>query len=311
MNDVLGSAGQKAAPRTLEEMESRYLALESSLGDPCVAYDLQGNVLSVNARFEEAFGWTRNELLGRRLAYVPDDQQRASLESIKAALAGNPFPLPGKRLTKDGMHVNVVITRSRFLDAAGHLSGHVALVQQLAALNKASLLFPGSGVVAEGQVNCVASTSHTPEEQEDFQASKAKEAIKLLIELVQAHKMELRERVTYSLNTSVFPLIAYLRDSGLSPSQRYLVDTLDFTLARMVASFGDGFSFHEKRLSPREAQICSLIVNGQDTRTIARTLGLTYQTVIVHRKNIRKKLGLNKHKQNLESFIREKMSRAV
>jgi PAS domain S-box-containing protein len=298
-------------PRTVKEMESRYKALESSLAEPCVAYDLAGNVLSVNGRFEKAFGWGREELLGRSLPYVPADQQQASLESILAALAGRPFALRGERFTKQGRRVNVIITRARFLNAAGRPSGHVALVQQLGGLDKATMLLPSSSIGSESQLNCVACTVHSRQEVEDFQASKAKQAVKLLIELVQAHKLELQDRVASSLTSSVLPLISYLRDSGLSPSQRYLVDTLDFVLAHMATSFGAGNALWEKRLSPREAQICSLILTGQDTRTIAQTLGLTYHTVIVHRKNIRKKLGLNKNKQNLESYIRQHMLRDV
>lgn len=157
-----------------------------------------------------------------------------------------------------------------------------------------------SSVDVESRLNCALCTLRTDE----LQTPNAKQAIKLLIELVQAHKLELQERMASSLSASVFPLIAHLKDSGLSPSQKQLVNTLGFVLGHMASSFGAGLSFSQKRLSRREAQICGLIANGQDTRSIARSLGLTYQTVIVHRKNIRKKLGLKKNKQNLETYIR-------
>ena len=50
-----------------------------------------------------------------------------------------------------------------------------------------------------------------------------------------------------------------------------------------------------------------MIRAGKDSREIARALGLAYQTIIVHRKNIRKKLGLKKNKQNLASYIMKNM----
>lgn len=295
--------------RTLREMESRYLALESSVADPCVVYDLRGNALRVNACFESTFGWTRDELLGRSIPYVPDDQQDASMESIRAALAGNPFPLRARRLTKSGRHVNVVITRVRFVDATGAAAGHIAVAHQVPRRDRTPQLLSGQVFGPQGQLSCIDCTLRMASEQGDSHVTRVKEAIRLLIELVQTHKMELQERMRQNLNTSVLPLIAYLKASDLSPSQRNLVDTLDFTLAHMASCFGTGFSQQDKRLSPRETQICGLIVSGQDSRAIAERLGLTYQTVIVHRKNIRRKLGLHRNKQNLESYIREKMPR--
>ena len=50
-----------------------------------------------------------------------------------------------------------------------------------------------------------------------------------------------------------------------------------------------------------------MISQGMDSNQIALEMGLRYQTIIVHRKNIRKKFGIDKTKQNLATFIREKM----
>ena len=57
-------------------------------------------------------------------------------------------------------------------------------------------------------------------------------------------------------------------------------------------------------LSPREMEICQMICSGKDSHDIAKALGLTYNTVIVHRKSIRKKLGLKLKKQNLASYLK-------
>jgi len=294
--------------RLLQETESQYQALESNLADPCVAYDLDGRVLRVNAHFEGTFGWTSDELLGRKIPYVPDDQQDDSIKSIKAALDGNPSPLRAQRLTKDGRRVSVLITRARFVDAAGAPAGHIAVCRRLQHGHEDALPASEPGFMPERKLNCIDCSLQKFFELTNPHGSVVKDAVGLLIELVQTHKMELRERVKQSLRTSVLPLVGYLKASDLSPSQRNLVDTLDFALAHMCSRFGSGFPRQERPLSPRETQICGLIVSGQDSRSIAKALGLTYQTVILHRKNIRKKLGLDKNKQNLETYIREKLT---
>ncbi len=54
-------------------------------------------------------------------------------------------------------------------------------------------------------------------------------------------------------------------------------------------------SFEEKyKLSKREMEIITLITNGKTTKTIAEQLGLSFHTIEAHRKNIHKKLKINK-----------------
>lgn len=47
------------------------------------------------------------------------------------------------------------------------------------------------------------------------------------------------------------------------------------------------------RLSTRERQVLGLLASGQRSATIAQTLNISVATVDVHRRNIKKKLGLN------------------
>ena len=56
-------------------------------------------------------------------------------------------------------------------------------------------------------------------------------------------------------------------------------------------------------LSPREVEVCGLIASGQATKDIARTLGITTASIAVHRRNIRRKLGLTGKGTNLASYL--------
>ncbi|NTW76935.1 MAG: helix-turn-helix transcriptional regulator, partial [Syntrophaceae bacterium] len=53
----------------------------------------------------------------------------------------------------------------------------------------------------------------------------------------------------------------------------------------------------------REIQIASLIKDGKTTKEIARALGIGEGSIDTHRKNIRKKLGMNRA-SNLQSHLR-------
>jgi DNA-binding CsgD family transcriptional regulator len=133
----------------------------------------------------------------------------------------------------------------------------------------------------------------------------AREAVLVLIELVREEKKELRNRVEQNMRIVVLPLVEELRRLGLSSAQQVVLDCLDFHIRHLVSCFGVSLSNQGGHLSAREIQVCALFRSGLDSREIANRLGLSPQTVIAHRKKIRKKLGLIGPGRNLASFIRE------
>lgn len=133
------------------------------------------------------------------------------------------------------------------------------------------------------------------------------DAMKILILDFQEQKKELENRIVNNFRLTVEPLIEQFRSLSLPKSQRYLLETLDFSIRHITSYFGINVGRKGGRLTRREIEICQMIRQGKDSREIAQAVGLSYQTVIVHRKNIRKKLGIKKTKQNLASFIQESM----
>ena len=60
-------------------------------------------------------------------------------------------------------------------------------------------------------------------------------------------------------------------------------------------------------LSFSELRIACLIKEGLTTEKIADQLNISQSTVKTHRKNIRKKLGINNHQFNLRSYFLERL----
>jgi DNA-binding CsgD family transcriptional regulator len=50
-------------------------------------------------------------------------------------------------------------------------------------------------------------------------------------------------------------------------------------------------------------QVASMVRQGLSTKVIAKTLNISPGTVSIHRKHIRKKLGLNEKADNLHSYL--------
>ncbi|MCK5857617.1 MAG: response regulator transcription factor [Bacteroidales bacterium] len=58
----------------------------------------------------------------------------------------------------------------------------------------------------------------------------------------------------------------------------------------------------DKLLTPKEEEIIHLLVKGKDNKAIAKDLFISYNTVKTHRKNINRKLGINKTLELLEYY---------
>ncbi len=136
---------------------------------------------------------------------------------------------------------------------------------------------------------------------------KLNDNMKALISEFQDQKGDLENRIVSNFNLTVGPIVEHLKALNVPEIQKHLLDTLDFSIKNITSYFGINIGRQGANLSPREIQICQMIREGKDSREIAKTMGVSYQTVIVHRKNIRKKLGIKKVKQNLATYLQQNL----
>ncbi|KMY68085.1 hypothetical protein AAU61_09800 [Desulfocarbo indianensis] len=106
--------------------EKRLQAIWEASADPMVVYDQQGRATYVNPAFSRVFGWSAEEVLGRRVPFVPEDQAQPTMEAINALYNKSASPsFETKRLTKDGQTLNVLISAAGVTDEMGEVVGMV------------------------------------------------------------------------------------------------------------------------------------------------------------------------------------------
>ena len=91
-----------------------------------VELDQDGRVTTWNAAATTLFGWTKNEVLGQELPYVPSGQEQASDQLWTSVMAGSaPRNLELRRQRKDGALVDVHMWGSLLQGHGGEASGSI------------------------------------------------------------------------------------------------------------------------------------------------------------------------------------------
>jgi len=102
---------RKKAQEELTKSRQQLKAMLAANPDPMVMYDTQGLPLFLNPAFTQIFGWTLDELQGRRIPFVPLDQQKATRAIIEEVYqTRETVRFQTKRLTKQGDTIDVIIS---------------------------------------------------------------------------------------------------------------------------------------------------------------------------------------------------------
>jgi PAS domain S-box-containing protein len=122
----------------LQESEDRQRLVLDSSPDPIVIYDTVGRVVYVNPEFTEMFGWTPDEVMGRRLDFVPDDKKPELQELLRRGLVnGKILPFETRRLTKSGQQLDVFISGAMFRDGEGNNVGSFVILRDISQRKRA------------------------------------------------------------------------------------------------------------------------------------------------------------------------------
>lgn len=132
-------------------------------------------------------------------------------------------------------------------------------------------------------------------------------ALSVLAQNIEREREEIEKRVAIRLKSHLHPIIEKLqRDEQCAPC-KFRLDLL----VRQMEDLTSGFSPDAKlasSLSFAELRVASLIKSGLSTEDIAEHLHISYNTVRTHRKNIRKKLGINNSQYSLRNYLSSRRS---
>ena len=118
--------------RTSRRAEQRYRAFLEFLPDPVFVFNIDNTVIYLNPAFEKVFGWSLKELKGKIIPFVPENSKqetRAGIQRLFTEKVLHGFET--KRLTKDGLLLDIIVDGAIFYDEDNQPAGQVITLRDV------------------------------------------------------------------------------------------------------------------------------------------------------------------------------------
>ncbi|MDO8813415.1 MAG: response regulator [Gallionella sp.] len=146
-------------------------------------------------------------------------------------------------------------------------------------------------------------TSQLKELRDEFEDVNT--TLKVLLKNRDTDKSAAQDALVSEMSQEVAPFLLKLKKSVRDCKQIRLLGVLENNLQQLASSYGNTntYTLLSWQLTPVEIQVASMIKQGLSTKDIATALSISPETINVHRKHIRKKLGLSSKASNLRSHL--------
>lgn len=135
------------------------------------------------------------------------------------------------------------------------------------------------------------------------------EALSTLARNIERSRNDYEADIEKKIRVSILPIVENLQQrKGLSRNHQRDLELLMDLMADLTSILNVKLDFFTV-LTPTEHRTALLIRNGLTTDEIAKHMHISPETVKSHRKNIRKKLGLNKSHHNLCAHLQAALNR--
>ncbi|MBI5266241.1 MAG: PAS domain S-box protein [candidate division Zixibacteria bacterium] len=241
------------------------------------------HIVDVNPAHERMFGYSREESIGLPVrTFVAPEAWDMLAKELK--------PNGNKRyetigLRKDGTRF-ILEVNSREHQFNGRRM-NVATVRDITPFREAEKALQEAGKAIEADRAALREKNNTLQE---------------VLRQIDSGKQEVKQQIQANIDRIALPTIKALRQR-LDASDHALADLIEQCLTDISEPFLDTAEQKFASLTSRELNICYMIRNGMSSKEIADTLHISEQTVVTHRKAIRKKLHIDNQDINLAAYL--------
>ena len=282
---IIDISGLKETERKVRTISS---AVEQSI-DGIAIGDLEPKLLYVNEAFARMHGYSPEEMIGMRVVTLhTEEQMNQYKKGINQIKTRDSWIGEIDHIRKDDTSFPTYMSVTLLRDEKGKPTGILAICRDITERKEAEK------ALREREAELMIKTNSLEE---------VNTALGVLLKKRDEDKTELEEKVVTNVKELVVPFLEKMKKSPLDPKQIAYLHILESNLNAIISPFLRTLSAQYGSLTPMEIQVANLIKEGKNTKEIGEVMTLSPRTIETHRKNIRKKLGIEKRKGNLRSHL--------
>lgn len=274
----------KLTEKTLREREEHFRKLAEGSFEAIVLHE-KNVIFDANNQYYELFGYNPDELAGKdaiSLTATPE-----SVVKIKKQISnGNFGPYEVTGVKKDGTKFPMEI-RIKLVSYNGH-KVRMAVIRDLTEQKRMEEALKKRTRELEIKTDSLAEINT---------------AMKVLLNKRENDKTEIEDNVLTNVKELIAPFFKKIKKTKLDDQQKTFLGIIESNLNEIISPFTRKMSLNYLNLTPTEIRIANLIRHGSPSKEIAELLNISPRTVETHRKNIRRKIGLEGKRKNLRSHL--------
>ncbi len=278
---------RKQIEEALRESEEKWRSLVENAPGFIINVNRDGKIQFINRGVP---GISAKEAIGQSVyKYIDPDYQNTARETIKGVFkTGKPSSYIVKGIGPDGHHISWYQTQV----------GPIKHDNQVIA---ATLITTD---ITESKQSEQALREREKELKiKTMSLEEVNTALRVLLKRRDEDKRELEENVLSNVKELVIPFLERVKNNQLNPKQLSNINIVESNLNEIISPFLRNLSSKWLHLTPTEIRVAHLIKEGKTTKEIGKMMALSPRTIETHRKNMRKKLGIEKNKGNLRSHL--------
>jgi len=272
------------ANRQLTLEKCKYENVINSISELVLTIDGKGQVLEAN---RSALRYFQKDLSGLSIMELLGLKG----ESLKVLCSDHSTDAPLEISVKD-MHFQCIFAPLNNVSLAS--DGYIVVLKDVTALVKQSEIL--ETIVVKRTSDLLKKTS---------QLEEMNITLRTVMKSVDKEREEFQERIGDVIRSTLLPALDPVRKAAASDIRNSYLDIIENQLLKLARGGGQNNHAGLLKLTPMEMKVSRFIQAGSSTKEIAEALNLSVVTIQTHRRNIRKKLGLQNRNVNLTTFLNQ------
>ncbi|EFK06227.1 PAS domain S-box protein [delta proteobacterium NaphS2] len=269
----------------LEKTFNQMSALINASSDAAQLLDKNGNIITANKISAKRLKAPLKELLGKCVYdYLPPEVTKKRKGKVEQVIkTGKP---------------------SRFEDKMGRLVLQNTMYPVMNTKGKVTQLAVYSRDVTQEKRNVAALKKREKELKARTRSlEEANTAFSILLRRREEDRTNFESSVVSNMSTLIKPYIEKLKSTPLDAIQTNHLNVIETNLEQIISPFVRDIGSRVLDLTPMEIRVANLVKEGKSNIEIAEKLSVSKNTILTHRFNLRRKLGIKNKKINLRAYL--------